>query len=63
MDERWRSAVLALHKFTGKNIESKRKLAFNGGELNTGDSLDLSLPPIKTVPLLSLQQAASWVII
>lgn len=32
----------------------------NGGVLNISESSDLSLPPVKMVPLLSLQQAASW---
>ena len=43
-----------------KILKVNENWLLNGGELNTGDSLDLSLPPIKTVPLLSLQQAASW---
>ena len=46
--------------FPRKILKVNENWLLNGGELNTGDSLDLSLPPIKTVPLLSLQQAASW---
>lgn len=37
-----------------KILKVNENWLLNGGELNTGDSLDLSLPPIKTVPLLSL---------
>lgn len=43
-----------------KILKVSENWLLNGGVLNLNESLDLSLPPVNSVPLLSLQQAASW---
>nr|EFE2312812.1 LexA family transcriptional regulator [Escherichia coli] len=43
-----------------KILKVSENWLLNGGVLNISEYSDLTLPPVKRVPLLSLQQAASW---